>query len=99
MTADELRSICVANNIAVSLAGFIREADVARLLAVDTRTLQRWRVDSVGPAAVAIGRSWSYPLTEIARTLTPTSDDKRRHSSIDDATVRTETHVFSRRAG
>lgn len=104
MTADELCSICLTNNIVVSLAGFIRERDVARLLDVDIRTLARWRADRIGPDAVTIGRTWYYAVAAVAAALTPS--DKQRHSttpndicSIDDATDRAETAAFSRRAG
>jgi hypothetical protein len=95
MTPDELLDVCRANGVSVSLAGLIREADVARLLGVGVRTLQRWRLDSVGPSACAIGRSWSYSLTEIAATLTP--DDKQRHSSIDDDQGAAQTQAFTNR--
>jgi predicted DNA-binding transcriptional regulator AlpA len=44
------------------------ERDVARLLGVSVRTLQRWRLDGGGPAFIRLGsRRIGYSDTEIER--------------------------------
>jgi hypothetical protein len=59
-----LRALCVAADIAVSIAGFVRERDVARLLGVTGRTLRTWRYDGCGPPATRIGHThWSSETT------------------------------------
>ena len=74
MTSDEVRQICAEHAITVSLAGFVRESDVARLLDVDIRTLQNWRRDLRGPACVRMGRTWRYALDALAHFMTPANE-------------------------
>lgn len=71
MTEQQLREICDAHGIIVSISGFAKEADAARLLGCDVRTLRRWRADGHGPRACRLRRSWRYSLTELASVLTP----------------------------
>jgi hypothetical protein len=78
MTSNELRRICIDHAIAVSLAGFIREADVARLLDVDIRTLQNWRRDLRGPECVRMGGTWRYSIEALAKFMTPV-EGSRKH--------------------
>lgn len=77
MTTDELRSICLEHAIVVSLAGFIREADAARLLDVDVRTLQNWRRDLRGPECVRMGGAWRYSIAGLAKFMTPTEESRK----------------------
>jgi hypothetical protein len=91
MTESELRAICTVHGISVSLTGLVREADAARLLGLDVRTLRRWRADGHGPRACRLRQSWRYSLVELAAVLTPPDkEDKSKQgagdSSIDDAT-------------
>lgn len=88
MTTDELRSICLEHAIVVSLAGFIREADAARLLDVDVRTLQNWRHDLRGPECVRMGGAWRYSIAALAKFMSPTEESRKRRqeteTSVDD---------------
>jgi hypothetical protein len=70
-----LRALCVAGGIAVSIAGYIREADLARLLGVDARTARRWRHDGTGPPATKIGGGYRYALGPLAEYLARTRTD------------------------
>jgi hypothetical protein len=74
MTSDELRRICLEHAITVSLAGFTREADAARLLDVDVRTLQNWRRDLRGPECVRMGCAWRYSIAALAEFMTPAQE-------------------------
>lgn len=83
MTSDELRNICLEHAITVSLAGFIREADVARLLDVDIRTLQNWRRDLRGPECVRMGNAWRYHIQALAEFMTPTDESRKRRKETE----------------
>lgn len=83
MTSDELRRICIEHAITVSLAGFVREADVARLLDVDIRTLQNWRRDMRGPECVRMGGAWRYSLEALAQFMTPTGESRKRRKETE----------------
>jgi phage terminase Nu1 subunit (DNA packaging protein) len=77
MTPEALRSICAEHAIMVSLAGLVRESDVARLFGVNVRTLQNWRRDSCGPASIRMGGAWRYPIQGLAEFMTP-ADEARK---------------------
>lgn len=85
MTSDELRMICVEHAIVVTLAGFIREVDAARLLDVDVRTLQNWRRDMRGPECVRMGASWRYSVEALAEFMTPTDESRKRRKEAEDS--------------
>jgi hypothetical protein len=63
--------------ISISLAGFIREGDVARLLDVDIRTLQNWRRDLRGPECVRMGGAWRYSIAALAEFMTPADESRK----------------------
>jgi hypothetical protein len=83
MTSDELRRICLEHAIPVSLAGFVRESDAARLLDVDVRTLQNWRRDMRGPECVRMGGAWRYSLAALAEFMTPTDESRKRRKEAE----------------
>lgn len=83
MTSDELRSICLEHAITVSLAGFVREADVARLLDIDVRTLQNWRRDLRGPESVRMGGAWRYSIAALAEFMTPADKSRKRRKETE----------------
>jgi predicted site-specific integrase-resolvase len=77
MTADELKQRLLANGISVSLLDFVSEADVAEALGVVRRTLQRHRLDGLGPKATQVGKRWMYSLDNIVAFINATSSDKQ----------------------
>ena len=83
MTSDELRKICIEHAIPVSLADFIREADAARLLDVDVRTLQNWRHDLRGPECVRMGGAWRYSIAALAKFMSPTEEPRKRRQGTE----------------
>jgi hypothetical protein len=77
MNEQQLRAICTEHAISISLAGFIREADAARLLDVDIRTLQNWRRDLRGPECVRMGGAWRYHIQALAEFMTPADESRK----------------------
>lgn len=77
-----LRALCVEAGIRVSLAGYIRENDLARLLDVSTRTVRAWRYDGSGPAATRIGGGYWYRLGELATYLARPSAEESGRTGI-----------------
>lgn len=88
MTEQQLRAICAEHAISISLTGFVRQADAARLLDVDIRTLQNWRRDLRGPKCVRMGNAWRYQLHALAEFMTPADESRKRRkdteTSVDD---------------
>src|SRR5687768_6628265 len=83
MTPDELRAACSEHGIPVTITGFVREADAARLCDVSVRTLRDWRRSGVGPPAVRMG-GWRYSLEGLAAAHTaPAESDEIRQGPAD----------------
>lgn len=83
MTEQQLHAICTEHAITVSLAGFVRECDVARLLDVDIRTLQNWRRDLRGPEGVRMGNAWRYSLEALAAFMTPVGESRKQRKDTE----------------
>lgn len=96
MNEQQLREICTEHAITVSLAGFVRECDVARLLDVDVGTLQNWRRDLRGPACVRMGGAWRYSLEALAEFMSPADESRKgrkgTETSVDDDGLSSRDH-------